>query len=167
MGLYKKLIQSINQENENLKEKREREIQRARMQLNNAEEVEAIKIALREKVRGFTSWQDSLEILMLDSRWTKSKLTKEEKRKIWEEHIHQFKAESIKEFRNLLSTSPIDLSDNYDKIEERIGADERWNNMEEEERKIEVKNYIQKMKREAVADFQKLLVTTSVPSTID
>ncbi|GAB6025446.1 hypothetical protein CHUAL_011191 [Chamberlinius hualienensis] len=154
---------------------REREVQRTlsthlrerdkeREQHKRDEAVQHFNALLADLVRQADSWRDAKRILRKDHRWELADLLdRDEKEKLFDEHVEQLVKKKREKFRELLDeTESLTLTSSWKEIKKLIKEDPRYSKFSSSDKKCEreFKDYIRDKMVAAKADFRELLKET-------
>ncbi|XP_069628503.1 transcription elongation regulator 1 isoform X6 [Haliaeetus albicilla] len=142
-----------------------KEIDREREQHKREEAIQNFKALLSDMVRSSdVSWSDTRRTLRKDHRWESgSLLEREEKEKLFNEHIEALTKKKREHFRQLLDeTSAITLTSTWKEVKKIIKEDPRCIKFSSSDRKKqrEFEEYIRDKYITAKADFRTLLKET-------
>ncbi|XP_007426719.1 transcription elongation regulator 1 isoform X6 [Python bivittatus] len=142
-----------------------KEIDREREQHKREEAIQNFKALLSDMVRSSdVSWSDTRRTLRKDHRWESgSLLEREEKEKLFNEHIEALTKKKKEHFRQLLDeTSSITLTSTWKEVKKIIKEDPRCIKFSSSDRKKqrEFEEYIRDKYITAKADFRTLLKET-------
>ncbi|NXU59718.1 TCRG1 regulator, partial [Turnix velox] len=142
-----------------------KEIDREREQHKREEAIQNFKALLSDMVRSSdVSWSDTRRTLRKDHRWESgSLLEREEKEKLFNEHIEALTKKKREHFRQLLDeTSAITLTSTWKEVKKLIKEDPRCIKFSSSDRKKqrEFEEYIRDKYITAKADFRTLLKET-------
>ncbi|XP_039207664.1 transcription elongation regulator 1 isoform X6 [Crotalus tigris] len=142
-----------------------KEIDREREQHKREEAIQNFKALLSDMVRSSdVSWSDTRRTLRKDHRWESgSLLEREEKEKLFNEHIEALAKKKKEHFRQLLDeTSSITLTSTWKEVKKIIKEDPRCIKFSSSDRKKqrEFEEYIRDKYITAKADFRTLLKET-------
>ncbi|XP_005996147.1 transcription elongation regulator 1 isoform X1 [Latimeria chalumnae] len=142
-----------------------KEIDREREQHKREEAIQNFKALLSDMVRSSdVSWSDTRRTLRKDHRWeSASLLEREEKEKLFNEHIQALTKKKREHFRQLLDeTSAISLTSTWKEVKKVIKEDPRCIKFSSSDRKKqrEFEEYIRDKYVTAKADFRTLLKET-------
>ncbi|KAL3865336.1 hypothetical protein ACJMK2_006934 [Sinanodonta woodiana] len=144
-----------------------RERDKEREQHKKDEAIQQFNALLADMVRNAeATWRDTRKQLRKDHRWdVDDLLTREEKEKLFEEHIENLSKKSKEIFHKLLDeTSGITLSTSWKEVKKMIKDDPRYNKFSSSDRKKEKEfdDYLREKYVQAKADFRELLKETKL-----
>jgi len=142
-----------------------RERDKEREQHKRDEAVQHFKALLADMVRNAeASWRDTRKQLRKDHRWDLAELLeREEKEKLFEEHIEELHKKNKEMFHKLLEeTSDVQLTSTWKEVKKMIKEDPRYSKFSSSDRKREreFNNYMEEKMMRAKADFRELLKET-------
>lgn len=114
------------------------------------------------------SWKEAKKILKRDSRWSYCKsMDKEQKEKLFEEHMSKFKAKKREQFYQLLDETPGVMFKNmtWKEAKKLVKSDPRYEKLHQDESfkmEKEFENYQNEKYQKAKNDFKELLMQTKL-----
>ncbi|KAK6639719.1 hypothetical protein RUM43_007994 [Polyplax serrata] len=112
------------------------------------------------------SWREAKRVLRKDHRWELAELLdREEKEKVFNNHIEQLTHKKREKFRELLDeTGEVTLTSSWKEVKKLIKEDPRYTKFSSSERKVEreFRDYIKDKYVAAKADFRELLQETKL-----
>lgn len=168
---------SLRERNKEVKEqlsKYQNEREKERDQLKRDEAMESFKALCIDLIKPGTNadlgWKEAKKILKRDSRWSYCKiLEKEDKERLFEEHMGKFKAKKRDLFYQLLDeTQGIQLrGSSWKDVKKLIKTDPRYEKLSSSDSfkmEKEFENYINEKYEKAVSDFRELLMQAKMIS---
>jgi transcription elongation regulator 1 len=142
-----------------------RERDKERDQHKKDEAVQLFKALLVDNIKTVDlSWHDAKKTLRKESRYEQAdSLDREEKQKLFEEHVESLKKKNKEMFHKLLDeTSEVTLTSHWKEIKKIIKEDPRYSKFSSSDRKREREydDYLQEKMVQAKADFRELLKET-------
>ncbi|XP_037088891.1 transcription elongation regulator 1-like, partial [Pollicipes pollicipes] len=156
---------------------REKEVQRTlaehlrdrdkeREQHKHAEAVQHMLAVLADLVRTTDiTWREAKRLLKKDHRWQlMDSLEKDEKEKLFEQHIEQLSKKKKEKFRELLDELNVELASSWKDVKKQMKDDPRYSKFSSSDRKCEreYREYLKDKMVVAKSDFRELLKETKI-----
>eukprot|EP01121_Diplochlamys_sp_Union-15-3_P016711 TRINITY_DN5738_c0_g1_i4.p1 TRINITY_DN5738_c0_g1~~TRINITY_DN5738_c0_g1_i4.p1 ORF type:complete len:282 (-),score=58.37 TRINITY_DN5738_c0_g1_i4:21-866(-) len=145
------------------KEINERRMLRDRERLQQDEALQMYKALLTEKIHHpQTTWSEAKEKISKDKRYKTNSLSREEKERLFLEHLKDLEGNKQRGFRQLLTeTDKINITSKWEDIRELIKDDERYKRIpKERHREAMFNRYRKDIEKRALDDFHSLLRDT-------
>merc|ERR1740128_1202128 len=137
-----------------------------REQHKHAESVQHMLAVLADLVRTTDiTWREAKKVLKKDHRWQLlDGLEKDEKEKLFEQHVEQLSKKKKEKFRELLDEMSVELTSSWKDVKKLIKEDVRYAKFSSSDRKCEreYREFIKDKLVVAKSDFRELLKETKI-----